>query len=424
MMNRTLGGGGAMMLALAASLALGGEAAAQADREAWFPFLGCWAPESGAGPTLCIRPTTDGVELARVADGQVASRESYTLGSGGTTSSLEGCEGEHQALASRDANRVFLKSDYECQGGRSRAESGLLSLIEGEVLLDVRSVEVADEPVSWVQIYRATSASVGREAGVADLPLPGMALETARRAASASLSIDDVVEAYEVVGSGPVEAWLAETGDGFDLDAETLIALSDEGMPESVIDLMIVVSNPDQFALAVSDGEPGLAARGGPGFAGAGRPFFGASCLGAGFGAGPFFGSPFFGGGPFLGSAFAFGDPFFFDPRFAGCGYRLSRYSFGPLGWGGGWYGPGGFVPIGVGDGVERPRGSVVNGRGYTRSGRGGTTGTSTPSSTRVGATRSGAGGSAGSARPPSRPAASPPRRRAKPRGSGGGGLF
>ncbi len=414
------GGGGALVAALAATLALGGEAAAQADRQAWFPFLGCWAPESGAGPTLCIRPSADGVELARVAEGQIASRESFTLADEGTTSSVEGCEGTHAASASRDMNRIFLQSEFECQGGRSRSESGLLALIEGEVLLDVRSVDVADEEVSWVQIYRVTSASVGQEAGVADLPLPGMALETARRAASASPSVDDVVEAYDAVGTGPVEAWLAETGDRFDLDASTLIALSDDGVPESLIDLMIVVSNPDQFALAVSDGEPGLAPRR-TGFVG-GAPFFGfgGNCLGAGFGAGPFFGSPF------LGGPFAFGDPFFFGSPFGACGYRLSRYAFGPLGWGGGWYGwgGGGFIPV-IGDGgVTRPRGSVVNGRGYTRGGSAATRGTSVPSSTRVGATRARpARTSVGASRPPSRAPASRPVRRAKPRG-GGGSMF
>ena len=66
------------MLALAGTVAFAGGVQAQADADQWFPFLGCWEPDAGAGPVMCIRPTPDGVELARIAEDQVVSREAIT----------------------------------------------------------------------------------------------------------------------------------------------------------------------------------------------------------------------------------------------------------------------------------------------------------------------------------------------------------
>lgn len=393
MNTMTMRGAGSLMFAALAAFAFAGATEAQTDSQSLYPFFGCWAPESGVGPTLCIRPTVDGLELARVAEGAVASREAFSLAPSGSTSEAEGCVGEHSASLSDDGHRVFTSSEFVCEGGGLRSESGLLAILDGEVLLDVRSVEVGDEPVAWVQSYRATSASVGAEAGVADLPLPGMALETARRGASQSISVDDVVEAHRVVGTGTVEAWLAESGSGFDLDAQTLIALSDEGVPESVIDLMIVVSNPDRFALAVRDGEGtgGIYSGSGPRLSARGRT----ACYGVDYGL-----------------VSMFGNPLFYDPYYSSCGYRYSRYSYGPYGYAGGWYGPyynAGPIVIGGGSGgTDRDNGRVVRGRGYTRGDR---SSSPPPSSGTVGSS----GGTSGSTPPPAR--------RAKPRGGGGGGL-
>ena len=397
MNTRKMRGAGSLMFALLAVLSTGAAASAQTDAASVFPFLGCWAPDSGVGPTLCIRPTVDGMELARVAEGTVASREIFSFSPAGVTSEQEGCSGEHFASVSADGHRIFTTSEFTCEGGGLRSESGLFSILDGEVLLDVRSVEVADEPIAWVQSYRAASPSVGAEAGIADLPLPGMALETARRSASRRITVDDVVEAHRSVGDGTVEAWLAESGEEFDLDAETLIALSDAGLPEGVIDLMIVVSNPDRFALAVSDGERaggsgGVFTGAGPRLSARGR----ASCYGYDYGMGSLY-----------------GNAFFYDPFYSGCGYRYSRYSYGPYGYAGGWYGPyynpGPVVSGGGRGGTARDNGRVVRGRGYTRGDRG-----SAPPPSSSG-TAGSSGGSTGST-PPA------PARRAKPRPAGGGG--
>lgn len=396
-MNTTMIRGGiAAGLALAATMGLGSPVQAQTQGENWYAYLGCWEPASGAGPTVCIRPTLEGVELARIADGQVVSRDALSTGDRPVRTEAEGCEGEHRASFSADGHRVFVTSDYVCEGGNTRHETAILALTAPDELLDVRSVDVDGEPVAWVQRYTAAPMSVGQEAGIADLPVPGMALETARRAVSVSIDTDDVVEAVDAAGAGAAEAWVAETGDRFELDAETLVALSDRGVPPEMLDLMIAISNPDRFALAVEDGAPsaervqtagGLAARGM-------SPWWG-----RGYG----FASPFF------------YDPFFYDPF----GYRYSRYSYGPFGWSGGWYGnynPG-IIVVRDGGGSASSGGRMVRGRGYTRGGSGGSASPPARAGTSTSVGRSG-----GSSSPPASSGGTV--RRAKPRGGGGGGLF
>ena len=391
--------GWAVGFATAASLALVSGVSGQSG-DAWYAYLGCWESADGMGPTLCLRPTLDGVEFARVADGEIVDRLAVSSAARPATSSREGCEGEHSASFSDDGRRIFLSSDYVCEGGTTRSERGILALLGPDELLDVRSIDVDGEPVAWVQAYRAASPSVGQEAGVADLPVPGMALETARRVAARTIDIDDVLEANDAVGPAAVEAWVAESGDRFDLDAETLIALSDRGVSPQLLDLMIAVSYPEQFALAVEDGstvaEPyrdsGLSARGTRGWAG------------------PRYGDPFF------------WDPFYFSPYGYGYGYRYSRYSYGPYGWAGGWYGNPGVIYIDRGSSsASSNRGRVIRGRGYTRGG----SGSSSPPASAGTVGRSSGGSSSGTARAGTSSGGSrtaPPVRRAKPRTGGGGG--
>ncbi|MBT8335969.1 MAG: hypothetical protein KJO11_05155 [Gemmatimonadetes bacterium] len=385
-------------LAAAASLALVSGASGQSD-DAWFAYLGCWESLDGAGPALCIRPTLDGVELTRVADGEIVDREPISSGPRAAISEREGCRGEHTAAFSADSRRVFLTSEYACEGGTNRSERGIFALLGPDELLDVRSVDVDGEAVAWVQSYRAASPTIGQEAGVADLPRPGMALETARRSVARSIDVDDVIEAHEAVGAAATEAWVAETGDRFDLDAQTLVALADRGVPAELLDLMIAVSYPERFALAVDDRGP---------YAEAMAPSAGrlpARGVTRGW-AGPGWGNPFF------------WDPFYFSPF----GYRYSRYSYGPYGWAGGWYGNPGTIIVNPGGSASSNNGRVVRGRGYTRGGSRSSPPASTGTSTSVG--RSGgsssgtasSGGGTGSTR-------TPPVRRAKPRG-GGGGLY
>lgn len=379
-------------LGLAVTVLLATGLQGQSDREGWYPFLGCWAPEAEEGPSLCVRPTVDGVEISRIAEGTVVSRDTWTTRAEGIRSEQEGCEGVHHAVFSDDGNRVFLSSTYRCEGGNERRESGVLSLPRAGQLLDVRSVDLdVDEPVAWVQRFVAAPATVGQEAGIADLPVPSMALETARRVASAPLDIDDVVEATDHLGPGALEAWVAETGDPFPLDGDVLVRLADRGVPAEVIDLMIAVSYPERFAIAVDD--RGVSAEAVSARGVASRPY---------------------GHAPGCALGYGWVDPLLYNP-YGGCGigYRYSRYSYGPYGYAPAWYGYYNPRVIVVPPGVapQHPNARAVRGRGYTRGESAPTVGA--PATRSQGGTATSGSGDRGTTEPV---------RRARPRGSGGGG--
>jgi hypothetical protein len=76
-----------------------------------------------------------------------------------------------------------------------------------------------------------------------------LARQTVRLSASAPLDLADVRDAVANVDTAVVQGWLTTVNQEFDLDAKTLIELADAGVPPSVLDVMIAVSNPRYFAV-------------------------------------------------------------------------------------------------------------------------------------------------------------------------------
>jgi hypothetical protein len=185
-----------------------------------------------------------------------------------------------------------------------------------------------------------------------------------RIAASSALTLDQVIEASSKMDGKAVEAWIAESGAPFALDASRLIRMADAGVPDGVIDVMVALSYPDEFVVNTgAGGEEPVWAEQGPRDASRGS----------------------YGGG--------FYDPFY-DPYlrygyYPGFGYRSAYVGIGRYGgYGMSYGGYGGYGGYGMGYGgysvyrpgvvvVERQSagGRAVAGRGYTRSGRGSTGG-------------------------------------------------
>ena len=216
-----------------------------------------------------------------------------------------------------------------------------------------------------------------------------MMAQAARSAASASLDLDDVFEATERLPAEAVEAWLAETGDAFDLDGETLVRMDDAGVPDRVIDVVVAVSNPRTFRLGAGADAEMIPDEGADRRT---RSAYGAASW----------------GGPFYWDSF-------YDRR-----YRYSPFYYGGIGYGGyGGYGYGsygyGYRPTVI---VVEPRdsgghGRVVNGRGYRAP-----AGVRSPApSGRVGPSSSGGSSSAAPSRGSSGASKGTAKRKAKPKG-------
>jgi len=351
--------GGALLLAPASpAFAQGTEPDAR-----WQGWLGCWEPvgappmgASGAAGTqlVCVIPVagaSSAVDVATVTDGKIVARERVDANGERRPATKDGCTGWERAQWAPEGRRVYVRSEYSCSGGLERSSNGLLAISSTGDWLDVQGVTVGGSTGVRVARYREASpaTTLPREIAAA-LEGRALAVNTARTAAMAPLTADDVVEASRHVAPAVVEAWLIERNQGFGLDAKRLVSLADAGVPERVIDLMVALSYPEVFAVNPTSREgdfrPNADPRRTPGALG-------------NVATGPFVMLDPYGFSRFGYSPFGLN---YYSP------FGSSLYGFGP---GFGWYPGGGPVVI-----VRNPtnaevarRGRVVNGRGYTQSG-------------------------------------------------------
>ncbi len=391
------GGFGAAFAAPALGLLVGvaftpASAMAQAVDGRWLPFVGCWQPEEDGEDAdgLCVLPTADGVRLVTVRGTDVvdsrtlsADRESIVR--------RDGCGVVERADFSDNLARVYVHSRQECGAG-VREFTGILAMASPTELLEVRTVSSDAQDAAVVKRYQGTSASLATDAGLAD-PSQGRAsaIESARMSASATLSVDDIIEAADAVDAEAVKALIAERNQPLGFEAEDLVRLADAGVPEDVIDVAVAVSYPDHFEVASIDREGAYRyGRYGP----YGRDSYypvGYWRIGYGWG---------------FGLAF----PYYYDPFWGYRGYYGYPGYYG-YGYGGYYRWPrGGIVVVRPSDGhPDLGRGRAVKGRGYTRPGSG--------TSGKPPAVRRPSGGSSGGAVR----SGSSSTRHAKPRPNGGG---
>jgi len=341
--------------------------AAQEVDSRWLPWLGCWEASDGGMevPMLCVQPLEegDGVELTTWSDGEIISTEAIFADGRARESSREGCVGLEEARFSDDGRRVYLKSEYACEGGVERGATGLLAFANPMEWLDVKVIEVAGERVPMVLRYRMARASRVEAAGMDQVVAPrAMSVKAARIAASARLTPQDLIEASGNVDGKAIEALVVERGDPFNVNSEMLIQLAEAGVQESVIDLAVAMSFPDKFA--VSSGVPETVQS---------ERMRGAMPMG------------------YVGPRTRWS---FWDPFYSPFGYGYNNYGYGygygNYGWNYGYYRP---TTVVVQPRASVDHGRVVNGRGYRRGGS--SSGSSGAGTRSAPSTRSGGSGGA-----------------------------
>lgn len=360
----------------------------------WLPWLGCWeAAEAGEEvPLICVRPAAEGsgVEFVSWFEGEGTASETILADGVPRNAEREDCQGMEEARFSADGRRIFLKSEYVCDGGVERRASGILAMVNPMEWVDIKAVDGSP----WVLRYRLARASRVQEAGLENVVASrATAVKGARIAASAPLTEDNIIEAAQRAEGAAVEALIVEKGDAFAVDADMLIRLDDAQVPAGVIDLVVAISHPERFAVKSGAvpvqeyADDTMTPR---------RQMY----MGVGF-YDPFY-SGRYGYSPFYYGAYGYGG-------YGGYGYGYGGY--GGYGYGYGYgYRP---APIVV---TPVPTGSMIRGQGATRGGAGsGYTG-------RTARPRGGSASSGGS-RSPSSPAVrsggSSSGRTAKPRGGG-----
>jgi hypothetical protein len=262
---------------LAAALVLGSAAVAGAQSTQlasadarWMPWVGCWqasardafsqdlAPNKSA-PVVCVVPApAASIDLVTVTDGKVGDPE--RVDANGTRRSIkrEGCDGWETAEFSPDSKRIYLKSEYNCAGNRTRLSTGLMSMSPNGEWLDVQNVKVESHSAVRVTHYGKVPVPALLSAEMRSaLEAGGMATNLAVAAAADSVRLPEVIEASKRVDPLVVQTWLAQRGQGFNLDAKRVAALADAKVPTNVIDVMVALSYPRAFAinLAQANGE-------------------------------------------------------------------------------------------------------------------------------------------------------------------------
>lgn len=248
-------------VALAMVLVAASSAGAQSAGPKWQAWIGCWTSAAVgesygssqfAAPVVCVLPTsnTDVVEVATIADGKVAKRD--TIDASGVAKAIDtkDCQGSQSAHWSADERRVYLSSSSTCFGMKNKVSSILAMSAKGD-WIDVRGVVAGEGDNVRVARYRDIGLPGSVPAEITDV-LRGRSGATngARVAAGATIGTTAVAEASKAVDASVVEAWLLERGQRFALNANTLIALADAGIPARVTDAMVAVSNPGAFELA------------------------------------------------------------------------------------------------------------------------------------------------------------------------------
>src|SRR5690348_4634977 len=230
------------VLLAAATLLLGSAVAAgaQTTRLAsadvrWTPWVGCWqastrdadqtlAPNKAA-PIVCIVPTAGSasVDLVTVNGSTVGQPERVDAAGQRRQVNREGCNGWETAQFSPDAKRIYLHSEHECTGNRTRLSSGIMSILPNGEWLDVQGVKVGSHTgVQVVHYGRVPTPSVLDANMKAALEGQNLATTTAVLAASDSVRVADVIEATKAVDPLVVQTWLAQRGQGFGIDRKKL----------------------------------------------------------------------------------------------------------------------------------------------------------------------------------------------------------
>jgi len=391
------------------------DAAPTAAGHPWAAFFGCWMPIDGT-PSMsvtCILPGEsspfEAEQLSLV--GQAVVRR-IALRADGARQEVndQGCTGFEVAAFSDDAARVYTRGSATCGASPEQLTTGVFSITPDGHLLQVVGVRVGEQRTVTTQRfgrlrYEDLPASMRDRVSPLDRAASG-----ARTLAAQPVKMPIINEMLEATDASVVEAWMAETGTGFEplrLTRRDLQQMSDANVPTRVIDLAVVLANPSHFQPSVER----VASSGGGGggkLRSINDPYFSGACSQFQVGAGGVWGGSF----PFWAPILYPGMGLSFYSWLPGClsraGFFGARFNNG-FGWQNGWFGPWGgqgAVPVVVTTNPVTPGGSgtVTRGGGYSRgTGSGASGGTATPRGghgtgtvTAAPATGSGGGSSAG----------------------------
>lgn len=258
--------------------ASGAAAQSPAAGPRWSAYAGCWEPVTAENqplpastPQICVVPSSDvGADLISVVDKKVTDRMHIEADGAHHDVKQQGCAGWESAAWSSDGRRLYFTSDQKCDAVDAAGRAIAVDVVAAGLQRKASGIFAVGPDGRWTNIVNVSASGghglrVLRYAPVSiDTTYPAeivsalgnrdMFFSTARIAARSSIRLDDVIDASKSLEPAVVDAWLAASGQRFDLDDKGLVRLADAGVPAETIDVMIAVSNPGVFAVASNGG--------------------------------------------------------------------------------------------------------------------------------------------------------------------------
>ncbi|MBW2715891.1 MAG: hypothetical protein JRD03_07435, partial [Deltaproteobacteria bacterium] len=223
------------------------------DALAW---LGCWdvlanPDDDSQEPRverqmICVEQgdAPAALDMTVLVDERLVATETIVTNGSRQSVSDGGCDGWIRSVLSEDRRRIYLQSEATCADGKLKNLTGASMMVSGDRWIDIHALWVDGEREVLIQRYRPVGSGLARLPGA----MPN-AMDNARRAAAARLTVENVIEALQVVDPAVVEAMLLESEASFGIDSDLLLRLDDAGAPGEVIDLMVALSFPDYFSV-------------------------------------------------------------------------------------------------------------------------------------------------------------------------------
>ena len=248
----------------AAVLLFASSASATPADERWAGWIGCWRAEGApASEVLCIVPAGEGVRMITLSSGKVVSETRVFADAEPRPVSEGGCEGTETAQWSSDGFRLFTRADLTCGADVRRNVTGIIAMVTPKQWVNAQSIGAGDLAYSRTVRYTATDLSGVPSDIVALATQKALSQETTRHASTEPLDLGDVTEAVRMVDYSAVEALVLARNDRFDLNAKALVSLDAQGVPGSLIDALVAVSHPEEFAVLAEPEEQAWAAAAG-----------------------------------------------------------------------------------------------------------------------------------------------------------------
>ena len=392
----------AAAIALAAAIAIPAVAQSPAGPQAdarWQAWLGCWTPAGtlirvvgkSAPSAVCVVPSASAssVDVLTVSGGKIVDSTHVDADGQPHALSRDGCTGWQTAKWSPSARRVYLKSEFNCKGAPVTHVSAVYAMAGSGEWIDVQGMRVDKNTGVHTVRYREADDDTPLPASITSrLHQRSMARMAAMLAVTETPSLGDVEEASRELDPAVVSTWLIEADKvsiqkPAQLNAKELVQLADNGVPSSVIDVMVGLSYPD--VLTVNPTSGGVARQNSdsaysqysyPSSVAAVDPIIGFDRFGFPIyasqstllqGCSPWLYGPYDGWNMYS-SPFGCGYPSY---GYAGYGYGYGYGAYPYYGYYGGYFGGGPIVvPRGGGTPATAPaHGHVVNGRGYREGG-------------------------------------------------------